>query len=177
MANLELIDLLEEPVAAALATGLQKYANVDTHILVYDFGGGTLDVTILKVANNRFYVVSMAGDDYLGGQDIDNILIDTVIDEYLSENNEGEERTKPEIRSNKKLLAAFKTAISQVKVELAGNGINAAEISIDALGEDGWLHSLSRATFEQVVFEEHKEGGLTFRERMLAPIDEAFEKA
>jgi len=52
MANLNLISLLEEPVAAALATGLQKYANVDTHILVYDFGGGTLDVTILKVANN-----------------------------------------------------------------------------------------------------------------------------
>jgi len=45
------------------------------------------------------------------------------------------------------------------------------------LGEEGWSHTLSRATFEQVVFEEHKEGGLTFRERMLAPIDEAFEKA
>ena len=98
MANLNLISLLEEPVAAALATGLQKYANVDTHILVYDFGGGTLDVTILKVANNQFCVVSTAGDDYLGGQDIDNILIDTVIDQYLSENNEGEERTKEEIR-------------------------------------------------------------------------------
>ena len=123
MANLNLISLLEEPVAAALATGLQKYAEANTHILVYDFGGGTLDVTILKVANNQFYVVSTAGDDYLGGQDIDNILIDTVIDRYL-ENNEGEERKKEEIRSNKKLLAAFKTAISQVKVELAGNGIN-----------------------------------------------------
>ena len=85
MANLELIDLLEEPVAAALATGLQKYANVDTHILVYDFGGGTLDVTILKVANNKFCVIKCAGDDYLGGQDIDNILIDTVIDRYVAE--------------------------------------------------------------------------------------------
>ena len=83
MANLDLIDLLEEPVAAALATGLQKYANVDTHILVYDFGGGTLDVTILKVANNQFCVIDCAGDDYLGGQDIDNILIDAVIDRYV----------------------------------------------------------------------------------------------
>ena len=98
MANLNLISLLEEPVAAALATGLQKYAEANTHILVYDFGGGTLDVTILKVANNQFYVVSTAGNDYLGGQDIDNILIDTVIDQYLSENNEGEERTKVEIK-------------------------------------------------------------------------------
>ena len=138
MANLNLISLLEEPVAAALATGLQKYAEVNTHILVYDFGGGTLDVTILKVANNRFYVVSTAGDAFLGGQDIDNILIDTVIDQYLSENNEGEERTKEEIKSNKRLLATFKTAVSRVKVELAGNGINSAEIIIDALGEDGW---------------------------------------
>ena len=124
MANLNLISLLEEPVAAALATGLQKYAEANTHILVYDFGGGTLDVTILKVANNQFYVVSTAGDAFLGGQDIDNILIDTVIDQYLSENNEGEERTKEEIKSNKRLLATFKTAVSQVKVELAGNGIN-----------------------------------------------------
>lgn len=98
MANLNLISLLEEPVAAALATGLQKYAEADTHILVYDFGGGTLDVTILKVANNQFYVVSTAGNDYLGGQDIDNILIDAVIDQYLSENNEGEERTKEQIK-------------------------------------------------------------------------------
>ena len=97
MANLNLISLLEEPVAAALATGLQKYAEANTHILVYDFGGGTLDVTILKVANNQFYVVSTAGNDYLGGQDIDNILIDTVIDEYLSD-NEGEERTKEQIK-------------------------------------------------------------------------------
>ena len=98
MANLNLISLLEEPVAAALATGLQKYAEANTHILVYDFGGGTLDVTILKVANNQFYVVSTAGDDFLGGQDIENILIDTVIDQYLLENNEGEERTKDQIR-------------------------------------------------------------------------------
>ena len=85
MANLNLISLLEEPVAAALATGLQKYAEANTHILVYDFGGGTLDVTILKVANNQFYVVSTAGDAFLGGQDIDNILIDTVIDRYVAE--------------------------------------------------------------------------------------------
>ena len=85
MANLELLDLLEEPVAAALATGLQKYADADTHILVYDFGGGTLDVTILKVANNRFQVIQKAGDDYLGGQDIDNILIDAVIDRYVAD--------------------------------------------------------------------------------------------
>ena len=84
MANLDLIDLLEEPVAAALARGLQTYANADTHILVYDFGGGTLDVTILRVANNQFEVIKCAGDPYLGGQDIDNILIDAVIDRYVA---------------------------------------------------------------------------------------------
>ena len=68
MANLDLLDLLPEPVAAALAEGLQKFdGKQEQFLLVYDFGGGTLDVTILKIANNTFETMCIAGNDYLGG--------------------------------------------------------------------------------------------------------------
>ena len=107
-------------------------------------------------------------------------MIDYTIKQYKSD-NPGDDRSYEDIISNKKLLAHFKKAVTFAKTELAGHGINNSEMNIDAVSEDGWQHSLSRAKFENTVFN-HREvingeqQNQTFTDKMLAPIHRAFAK-
>ena len=100
------------------------------------------------------------GDDYLGGQDIDNRLIDYVIDR-----NQKETRSQIDIKKEKRKLAHFKKGVNFVKTELAGQGINHAELNLEALGDEGYSAEISRAKFEEVVFTEE------FIAQMLNPLE------
>ena len=91
IAGLNCLKILNEPTAAAIAQGLHMSnvdSNVEKHILIFDFGGGTLDVTILRISQGSFKVLSTSGDCNLGGQDIDNALVRHFIEHHLRETRE-----------------------------------------------------------------------------------------
>ena len=101
IAGLKLLSLLEEPVAAALSVGIANYINADKkHILIYDFGGGTLDLTVLKFENGTFETVALAGDFFCGGQDIDNHLIQRMMDKYANTPNAEDIEGKPKYKAH-----------------------------------------------------------------------------
>ena len=76
IAGLEILRIINEPTAAALAAGFHESEDAVKNILVFDFGGGTLDVTILKIESGRFITLATSGDCHLGGQDVDNALVE-----------------------------------------------------------------------------------------------------
>jgi L1 cell adhesion molecule like protein len=144
IAGLEVLRIINEPTAAAIAYGLDRVGlnNKETHIMVYDFGGGTLDVSLLVIENNIFEVKATAGDTHLGGEDIDNILVD-----FLK--NDFKKKTNIDISKNPKALGKLKNACENAKrhLSLATN----TNIDIDSLAEGiDYNYSLTRAKFEQL---------------------------
>src|SRR5579875_2447798 len=110
MAGLEVLRLVNEPTAAALAYGLNK--NRDGIIAVYDFGGGTFDVSILKLHEGIFEVIATNGDTHLGGDDIDNILIAIALDDILGE-------IKLDLSRNAEAVQAIRKAVIDAKIALS----------------------------------------------------------
>ena len=165
LANLDLLDLLPEPVAAALSKGLQKFNGAaESYVLVYDFGGGTLDVSIVKIMGNTFEIIYVDGDPYCGGQDIDNALITYTMDKCVEECPEYANMING-ANNRKKMMAHFRKSVVLAKTELAGEGINETNFSVDALGEDGYSTTISRAEFEGVVFTEE------FKSKIRRPLE------
>ena len=115
--------------------------------MVYDFGGGTLDLSILEIKGNKFTTIAVDGDDHCGGQDVDNNLVEHFILKYGDE--EGNEE---EIRSKPKNLAQFKKSASFVKMELAGHGNAESEFSTE-VGEDDFVVPITKAEFEHAAIE------------------------
>ena len=114
MADLDCERILVEPVAAALNWGIDICkGNKTKTILIFDFGGGTLDVTIIKLKEGCFDVLAIAGDLNLGGQDIDNALVKYIFDVY-------EEEFKRDRSKNPKILAKVKLACKDLKEALSG---------------------------------------------------------
>ena len=126
IAGLNVLQTINEPTAAAIAYGLENQSNKKKNVCIFDFGGGTFDVTILTIENKEFKVLSTGGDSHLGGADIDNLLVKYCINEFYKE-------TKIDISNNKKALRRLKLKCEEIKKNLSGT--QEVEVDIDALAE------------------------------------------
>ncbi|THE15408.1 molecular chaperone DnaK [Bacillus timonensis] len=145
IAGLEVERIINEPTAAALAYGLDK-TEEDQTILVYDLGGGTFDVSILELGDGVFEVKSTAGDNRLGGDDFDQVIIDYLVDQFKKENG-------IDLSKDKMALQRLKDAAEKAKKDLSG--VTSTQISLPFItaGEAGPLHlevNLTRAKFEEL---------------------------
>src|SRR6266481_4330428 len=145
IAGLEVMRIINEPTAAALAYGLDKKKNET--IAVYDFGGGTFDISILEVGDGVVEVKSTNGDTHLGGDNIDQRLIDWIIDEFRKDQG-------IDLSKDKMALQRLKEAAEKAKIELsstAATDINLPFITADQSGPKHLNMALTRAKFEQLV--------------------------
>ncbi|WP_416420431.1 molecular chaperone DnaK [Priestia aryabhattai] len=164
IAGLEVERIINEPTAAALAYGLEK-TDEDQTVLVYDLGGGTFDVSILELGDGVFEVRATAGDNRLGGDDFDQVIIDYLVAEFKKENG-------VDLSKDKMALQRLKDAAEKAKKDLSG--VTSTQISLPFItaGEAGPLHlevSLSRAKFDELS------AGLV--ERTMAPVRQALKDA
>ena len=145
IAGLEVLRIINEPTAAALAYGLDR--NESGIIAVYDLGGGTFDVSILEVGDGVFEVKSTNGDTFLGGEDFDQAVIDYLADEFKSEQG-------IDLRGDTMALQRLKEAAEKAKIELSSatqTEVNLPFITADASGPKHLNIKLSRAKLEQLV--------------------------
>ncbi len=145
IAGLEVLRIINEPTAAALAYGLDK--NESGIIAVYDLGGGTFDVSILEVGDGVFEVKSTNGDTFLGGEDFDQAIIDYLASEFKAEQG-------IDLRSDTMALQRLKEAAEKAKIELSSatqTEVNLPFITADASGPKHLALKLSRAKLEQLV--------------------------
>ncbi|AMM97953.1 molecular chaperone DnaK [Bacillus pumilus] len=145
IAGLEVERIINEPTAAALAYGLDK-TDEDQTILVYDLGGGTFDVSVLELGDGVFEVRSTAGDNRLGGDDFDQVIIDHLVAEFKKENG-------IDLSKDKMALQRLKDAAEKAKKDLSG--VSSTQISLPFItaGDAGPLHlelTLTRAKFEEL---------------------------
>ncbi|MUK87078.1 molecular chaperone DnaK [Ornithinibacillus sp. L9] len=145
IAGLEVERIINEPTAAALAYGIDK-DDQDQTILVYDLGGGTFDVSILDIGDGTFEVVSTAGDNRLGGDDFDQVIIDHMVAEFKKENG-------IDLSKDKMAMQRLKDAAEKAKKDLSG--VTQTQISLPFItaGEAGPLHlemNLTRAKFDEL---------------------------
>ncbi|MEW3992731.1 MULTISPECIES: molecular chaperone DnaK [Bacillus] len=145
IAGLEVERIINEPTAAALAYGLDK-TDEDQTILVYDLGGGTFDVSVLELGDGVFEVRSTAGDNRLGGDDFDQVIIDHLVAEFKKENG-------IDLSKDKMALQRLKDAAEKAKKDLSG--VSSTQISLPFItaGDAGPLHlelTLTRAKFEDL---------------------------
>ncbi|MGG0238389.1 chaperone protein DnaK [Bacillus rhizoplanae] len=145
IAGLEVERIINEPTAAALAYGLEKQ-DEEQKILVYDLGGGTFDVSILELADGTFEVISTAGDNRLGGDDFDQVIIDHLVAEFKKENN-------IDLSQDKMALQRLKDAAEKAKKDLSGVTQTQISLPFISAGAAGPLHlelTLTRAKFEEL---------------------------
>lgn len=146
IAGLEVVRIINEPTAAALAYGLDKEGQ-EKQILVFDLGGGTLDVTIMNFAEGVFEVMSTSGDTQLGGTDMDQILIDYIAEQFKQESG-------VDVRKDKMAAQRLKDGAEKAKIELsttAETEINLPFITADAGGPKHLLVKLTRAKLEELI--------------------------
>lgn len=164
IAGLEVERIINEPTAAALAYGLDKM-DEDQTILVYDLGGGTFDVSILELGDGVFEVRATAGDNKLGGDDFDQVIIDYLVEQFKKENG-------IDLSKDKMALQRLKDAAEKAKKDLSG--VTSTQISLPFItaGESGPLHldvTLSRAKFDEL--------SATLVERTMEPTRQAMRDA
>jgi molecular chaperone DnaK/molecular chaperone HscA len=140
IAGLEVLRLVNEPTAAALAYGLDKQK--DGVIAVYDFGGGTFDISILKLHEGIFEVVATGGDTHLGGDDIDNLLIAIALDDIAG----GE---SVDVRSNPEAIQAVRKAVIEAKIALSDK--SSARLQVPLPDGKIYAREISREQFEQLI--------------------------
>ena len=147
IAGLEVLRIINEPTAAALAYGLDK-TNKDEKILVFDLGGGTFDVSILELGDGVFEVAATAGDNQLGGDDWDHRVIDWLADKFAADNG------GIDLRKDKMALQRLKEAAEKAKMELSSTtqaNVNLPFITADASGPKHLDYTLTRAEFERIT--------------------------
>ncbi|MDD4938606.1 MAG: molecular chaperone DnaK [Candidatus Omnitrophica bacterium] len=147
IAGLKVLRIINEPTAACLAYGLEK-AGKELKILVFDFGGGTLDVTIMEMwKEGGFKVMATSGDTQLGGTDMDNVLIEYIAGQFKRENG-------IDLRNDKMAMQRLREAAEKAKVELSSTlttDINLPFITADATGPKHMTMSINRAKLEELV--------------------------
>lgn len=149
IAGLEVMRIINEPTAAALAYGLDKDNKAGEKILVYDLGGGTFDVSILDLADGVFEVLATNGDTHLGGDDFDQKIIDLVLADFKAKNG-------IDLSKDKMAMQRLKQAAEKAKIDLSGmtkTTISEAYITADATGPKHLEFDLSRAKFDDVTKE------------------------
>ncbi|HSO36463.1 MAG TPA: molecular chaperone DnaK [Labilithrix sp.] len=163
IAGLEVKRIVNEPTAAALAYGLDK--KKDEIIAVYDFGGGTFDISILEVGDNVVQVISTNGDTHLGGDDVDNLIIDWMAAEFKK--SQGIDLTK-----DKMALQRLKEAGEKAKIELSSTQETSINLPFITVGPGGPVHldmKMSRAKLEQMM--------APLIERSMEPVKKALQDA
>src|SRR5882724_1956802 len=141
IAGLEVQRIVNEPTAASLAYGINK--KEEALVAVYDFGGGTFDISILKLNQGLFEVLSTNGDTHLGGDDLDNVLINMVLDEI-------EQKTNTHLKDDSEAVQMIRKAIIAAKIDLSEN--NSTEINIVLRGlAEPYHRTLTRAEFEERI--------------------------
>merc|ERR1712038_1916627 len=144
IAGLNVLRIVNEPTAAAIAYGLDKKNSSDkeTNVLIFDLGGGTFDVSILSIEDGIFEVKSTAGDTHLGGEDFDNRIVDHFVKEF-------KRKHKKDITGNKRALRRLRTACERAKRTLSASA--KANIEIDSLYEGiDFYTTITRARFEEM---------------------------
>ena len=142
IAGLNVLRIINEPTAAAIAYGLDKIMEKSKTILIFDFGGGTHDVSLLTLEDGLFEVKATAGDTHLGGEDIDNRIVDYVVEEF-------KKKHKVDLFENKKALRRIRTASERAKRSLSGSTQSIIEIDSIHDGIDLSM-TLTRAKFESL---------------------------
>ena len=146
IAGLEVLRIINEPTAAALAFGMDK-EDQDQKIMVYDLGGGTFDVSILDIGDGVFEVLATNGNTHLGGDDFDQRIIDYLVSEFKKSNG-------IDLSSDKMAMQRLKEAAEKAKIELSGmqqTQINLPFITADAQGPKHLDVTLTRAKFEELI--------------------------
>ena len=146
IAGLEVMRIINEPTAAALAYGMDK--EVNQKIMVYDLGGGTFDVSLLEISDGVFEVLATAGNNRLGGDDFDKRVIDWIAEEFMKENS------GIDLRKDKMAMQRLKDAAEKAKIELSGvttANINLPFITADATGPKHFEATLTRAKFDDLT--------------------------
>nr|WBV73500.1 allergen [Blomia tropicalis] len=142
IAGLNVLRIINEPTAAAIAYGLDKKTQGEKNVLIFDLGGGTFDVSILTIEDGIFEVKSTAGDTHLGGEDFDNRLVNHFIQEF-------KRKHKKDPSSNKRALRRLRTACERAKRTLSSS--TQASVEIDSLFEGiDFYSSITRARFEEL---------------------------
>ncbi len=163
IAGLEVLRIVNEPTAAALAYGLDK--KKDEIIAVFDFGGGTFDISVLEVGEGVVEVKSTNGDTHLGGDDVDEVLIKWIIDEFKKDQG-------IDLTADKMALQRLKEGAEKSKVELSSameTEINLPFITADASGPKHLVMKLTRSKFEQLVE--------PILKRLMPPVEQAIKDA
>ncbi|MBR2290229.1 MAG: molecular chaperone DnaK [Clostridia bacterium] len=146
IAGLEVLRIINEPTAAALAFGMDKESQ-DEKIMIYDLGGGTFDVSILDIGDGVFEVLATNGNTHLGGDDFDNRIIDYVVEEFKKSDG-------IDLRNDKTAMQRIKEQAEKAKIELSGmqqTEINIPFITADASGAKNLDITLTRAKFEELI--------------------------
>ena len=146
IAGLKVERIINEPTAAALAYGLDKKNN-DQKIVVFDFGGGTHDVSILELGDGVFEVLSTDGDTHLGGDDVDERIIDWLAEEFIADED-------MDLRKDPMALQRLKEAAEKAKIELSASSqteINLPYVTATASGPKHLVRTLTRSKFEQLI--------------------------
>lgn len=142
ISGLNVLRIINEPTAAAIAYGLDKKVGAERNVLIFDLGGGTFDVSILTIEDGIFEVKSTSGDTHLGGEDFDNRMVNHFVQEF-------KRKHKKDIAENKRALRRLRTACERAKRTLSSS--TQASIEIDSLFEGiDFYTSITRARFEEL---------------------------
>lgn len=141
IAGLQVLRIVNEPTAAAIAYGLDKKGG-ETRIIVYDLGGGTFDVSLLSIDDGVFEVLATAGDTHLGGEDFDNRVIDHFVKVY-------EKKTGTNVSKNLRAMGKLKREVEKAKRTLSSQQSTRLEIESFENGND-FSETLTRAKFEEL---------------------------
>ena len=160
IAGLEVLRIINEPTAACLAVGLQNKGKGEKNILIYDFGGGTFDVSLITVDDGIFEVQATSGDSHLGGEDLDNRMVEHILDDI-------KKKHKKDLKDNGKCIRRIKTACERAKRSLSST--TTAAIEIDALDGLDYTFQFSRAKFEDICADLFK--------KTMAPVDQVLKDA
>ena len=147
IAGLEVLRIINEPTAAALAYGLDKGENKNQKILIYDLGGGTFDVSILEIGDGVFEVLATNGNNRLGGDDIDQIVMDYLVAEFKKSNG-------IDLSQDKQAVQRLKEAAEKAKIELSSTlktTVSLPFITADATGPKHLEVEITRAKFESLI--------------------------
>ena len=164
IAGLEVLRIINEPTAAALAYGMDK-EDTDKKIMVYDLGGGTFDVSILDIGDGVFEVLATSGNNKLGGDDFDERIINYLVEEFKKEQG-------IDLKTDKMAMQRLKEAAEKAKIELSGVGqtnINLPFITADSTGPKHLDITLTRAKFEELIHD--------LVESTLGPVNQALKDA
>ena len=142
IAGLEVLRIVNEPTAAAIAYGLDKNSDTEKNVLIFDLGGGTFDVSLLSIDGGVFEVKATAGDTHLGGEDFDNRMVNLCVEEFKRKN-------KKDLTTNDKSVRRLRTACERAKRTLSGS--TTAKVEIEALFDGiDFDMTITRARFEEL---------------------------